>query len=350
MLLYPNLARKARTFRHKDSDLDIFDDNNLRQRYRFSRASIEYITDLIRDQLERPTKRSHSLSPEQQVMLALRFYATGSFVQVISDLQGFDKGTGSRVIVKVTNALAGLKDRFIKWPNDEEREVIHAGFYEMCQFPNVLGCLDGTHVKIQGPSTPQWYRELENAGPRPTYESTFVCRKQYHSINTQGICDHKGKLINVVARWPGATHDSHIFKESQIGQHLSENNQGMREGYLLGDSGYPCKPFLLTPYLRPTTQAEKRYNTAQKKTRNSIERCFGTLKRRFHCLHGEIRMRPERTCKIIIACCVLNNIAIDRREPLLGRPRREPHERHVYQGPHDGLAVRRFVTERFFQQ
>lgn len=157
-----------------------------------------------------------------------------------------------------------------------------------------------------------------------------------------------GKLINVVARWPGATHDSHIFKESEIGQYLSENNNGMREGFLLGDSGYPCRPFLLTPYLRPTTQAERRFNKAQKKTRNSIERCFGVLKRRFHCLHGEIRMRPERVCKIIIACAVLHNIAVDRREPLLGRPRREPPQTYIYQGPHDGRAVRRDITNRFF--
>ncbi|XP_064642046.1 putative nuclease HARBI1 [Lineus longissimus] len=235
-------------------------------------------------------------------MLALRFYASGSFLQIVGDLQGYDKGTVSKIVVAVSNALVGIKDDFIKWPTEQDEcRKIHTGFYE------VIGCVDGTHIKIQSPSTPLWFRENGEGPNKPTYESCFVNRKQYHSINTQGICDHRGKLINVVARWPGATHDSHIFKESEIGQHLSENN--MQEGYLLGDSGYPCKPFLLTPYLTPTTRAEKRYNSAQKKTRNSIERCFGVMKRRFHCLHGEIRMRPDRTCKIIIVCCVLHNIA-----------------------------------------
>ncbi|XP_064631631.1 putative nuclease HARBI1 [Lineus longissimus] len=283
-------------------------------------------------------------------MLALRFYASGSFLQIVGDLQGFDKGTASRIVVKVSDALAALQDTFIKWPTTaEERNRIHTGFYEMAGFPNVIGCVDGTHVKIQGPSTPQWYKELKEDGQqRPTYESAFVGRKQYHSINTRGICDHQGKLINIVSRWPGATHDSHIFKESQIGIYLAENYRGMLEGFLLGDSGYPCKPFLLTPYLRPITRPETRFNNAHKKTRNSVERCFGVLKRRFHCLHAEIRMRPARVCKIITACAVLHNIAIDRREPLLGRPNREPRDRYIYQGNEGGRTVRRNVTNTFF--
>jgi hypothetical protein len=144
----------------------------LRQRYRFDRDSIEYITNLVREHLERPTKRNDSFSPEQHVMLALRFYATGSFVQIIGDLQGFNKGTASRIIVTVSNALAGLKDEFIKWPNDDERKEIHTGFHQMCGFPNVIGCVDGTHIRIQGPTTPPWYRELENVRPKQSKSFT----------------------------------------------------------------------------------------------------------------------------------------------------------------------------------
>ena len=29
-----------------------------------------------------------------------------------------------------------------------------------------------------------------------------------------------GKFINVVAKWPGSTHDSHIFRTSAIGQDI----------------------------------------------------------------------------------------------------------------------------------
>lgn len=107
-----------------------------------------------------------------------------------------------------------------------------------------------------------------------------------------------GKFIDVVARWPGSTHDSHMFRTSQLRTRL-ESHHGLQDGILLGDSGYACKPYLITPYLRPSTQAEERFNVAHKKTRTQIERAFGWLKRRFHVLHGEIRMAPERVCSII---------------------------------------------------
>jgi hypothetical protein len=39
-------------------------------------------------------------------------------------------------------------------------------------------------------------------------------------------------------------------------------------------------------------------------------------KKRFNCLHVEIRMQPERVCKIIMTCAVLHNIAIEMKEPM----------------------------------
>jgi hypothetical protein len=78
-----------------------------------------------------------------------------------------------------------------------------------------------------------------------------------HSINTQLVFDSYGKIRNVVAQWPGSTHDSAILRQSTVWE-LFERGGG--HGILLGDSGYPCKPWLLTPFLRPNTDSETRYN------------------------------------------------------------------------------------------
>ena len=47
---------------------------------------------------------------------------------------------------------------------------------------------------------------------------------------------------------------------------------------------------------------------AHKSTRCLVERGIGHLKRRFHVLHGEIRLSPQKTCKVILACGLIYNI------------------------------------------
>ena len=157
----------------------------------------------------------------------------------------------------------------------------------------------------------------------------------------------------MVARWPGSTHDSHIFKTSAVGRQLEQGGgHGLADGVLLGDSGYACTSFLLTPYSQPHSPSEERFNRAHKTTRCTIERTFGLLKRRFHILHSEIRMAPDRVCTIVVACFVLHNIAINLREPEVDDGHVDDEDCDVqeqYHGPENGNAVRKqSITNTFF--
>ena len=71
-------------------------------------------------------------------------------------------------------------------------------------------------------------------------------------------------FTNIVARWPGSTHDSFVFSSSLIGQRFESQPCTLEDGLLLGDSGYPCKPYLMTPYLNPTSVNEEAFNQATK--------------------------------------------------------------------------------------
>jgi len=88
----------------------------------------------------------------QQVLIALRYFASGSFLQVVGDTMGVDKGTVSRCIQRVSHALAAKTDQLIKWPYDQRKREIKQGFYESGGFPGVIGCVDGTHVRITAPT------------------------------------------------------------------------------------------------------------------------------------------------------------------------------------------------------
>jgi len=158
-----------------------------------------------------------------------------------------------------------------------------------------------------------------------------------------------GLFTNVVARWPGSTHDSHILRTSAIGDILI--GTGLRDGVILGDSGYACSPFLMTPYFNPTTRKQENYNRAHKTTRCLIERSFGVLKRSFYILHSEIRMAPDRVCTIIVACCILHNIAVLFREPDVdGIDNNElPQDmQEHYHGQENGQSTRQHIAKTYF--
>ena len=80
-----------------------------------------------------------------------------------------------------------------------------------------------------------------------------------------------------------------------------------------------------------------------------IEQVFGRWKRRFHLLHSEIRMKPEKVCLLIGACAILQNIAIMFNEPEEDEdidPQEPEVEPHV--GHDTGRQIRAHITNNFF--
>ncbi|XP_068671313.1 uncharacterized protein [Montipora foliosa] len=157
-----------------------------------------------------------------------------------------------------------------------------------------------------------------------------------------------GMFTNVVARWPGRTHDSQVFRTSDISTYLQNNHRSLDDGVLLGDSGYACSPFLMTPYTVTRNAAQEAYNDAHAKTRVVIEQTFGRWKRRFHVLHAEIRMGPEKVCVIVGAYAVLHNIAVRLHEPMEDEEVDELADVDPYHGPQQGLSLRDHICQTFF--
>ncbi|KAJ8935507.1 hypothetical protein NQ314_012761 [Rhamnusium bicolor] len=114
-------------------------------------------------------------------------------------------------------------------------------FLEKQNFLNAIGAIDGTHFAIFSPKVDD-----------PIYPAVaYLNRKGYHSINVQAIFDANIMLLNVNARFPGATHDCGIWETSYIHRHLRKYEEGRHNTWLLGDSGYPLQPWLMTPILMP---------------------------------------------------------------------------------------------------
>lgn len=52
-------------------------------------------------------------------------------------------------------------------------------------------------------------------------------------------------MTDIVVRWPGSTHDSYIFNNSRLKRLFEEGRYG--NAVLVGDSGYACKSYMMTP-------------------------------------------------------------------------------------------------------
>lgn len=89
-----------------------------------------------------------------QLLCALRFYATGCGQLSASDFGGFSKSMAHRIIHRVSAAIASLYKTHIVFPDgDNEMRRTQAGFYRIARFPKVIGAIDCTHVKIKSPGT-----------------------------------------------------------------------------------------------------------------------------------------------------------------------------------------------------
>lgn len=110
------------------------------------------ITILINYPYHNIISRNKALSPMNQLLLTLRFFATGDMYVAIGDFGGVSKSTAGRIIPKVTRALITLKNDHIFLPRTaQEINVAQQQFYEIARFPRVLAAVDGTHIRIQSP-------------------------------------------------------------------------------------------------------------------------------------------------------------------------------------------------------
>ncbi|KAL4706732.1 hypothetical protein ACJJTC_014487 [Scirpophaga incertulas] len=72
------------------------------------------------------------------------------------------------------------------------------------------------------------------------------------------ICDYDLKIINDNSKFGRATHDSHIWSASHLQSYMRGVHESAERVWLLGDSGYPQRPWLMTPILNaePGSQEE----------------------------------------------------------------------------------------------
>ncbi|XP_046975193.1 putative nuclease HARBI1 [Vanessa cardui] len=242
---------------------------------------------------------NNSISPINQLLATLRFYATNNTQLCIGDHIGMSISTSHRIIHQVSSAIASLHKEYIRFPTTrQEIRKEQDCFYRIARFPKVIGAMDCTHIRI--------------ASPGGEHAELYRNRKGYFTINVQTICKATLEITDIVARWPGSSHDSTIFNNSY---RKAKFDSGCYDNaVLVVDGGYATTPYMMTLLENPMSPVEQLYNESQIRTRNPVERSYGVWKRRFPALALGLRTKLQNSLVIIVATAVLHNILRQRGE------------------------------------
>ncbi|KAG0726532.1 putative nuclease HARBI1 [Chionoecetes opilio] len=179
------------------------------------------------------------VSPSLQLLVGLRYLATGNFQLTLADTADMSQASVSRCLKMVVHAIAEVAPRYIRFPTPAEESGVLQAFSTITGMPGYIGCVDGTLIPVRGPGGEE--AEL------------YRGRKGFCAYNVMAVCDASLCVTNLVVNWPGSAHDSRIFRESQLCRTLEG---GQYRGFLLGDSGYVNRTYLLTPFPNPRAPHE----------------------------------------------------------------------------------------------
>lgn len=242
------------------------------------------------------------------IFFCFRYLATGNSFYSIS-FEYLIGATTAREIVKSTcSAIWNLHALYMPEKSEEDWYTISNQFYQRTNFPNIIGAIDGKHVRIIQP---------ENTGSQ-----CFNYKKYFSTVLMAWVdADYKFVYIDVGAN--GAASDSNVFQNSGMGKRLQQNQLSIPDDCnlpydengkkmpfcLVADEAFGLSRHILRPYARKslTTTLKKIYNYRHTRARRMVECTFGILCNKWRILHRPLDVSLDFADIIVKTCCILHN-------------------------------------------
>ncbi|XP_069588139.1 uncharacterized protein [Ranitomeya imitator] len=280
---------------------------------RMTKDSFRYLLRLVEGTISRQdTQLRKSISPEERLLVTLRFLATGETLRSLHFQFRIGVSTLSGIIADTCRALwDNLREEFLPIPTQEIWHANAQKFHKVCDFPNCIGAVDGKHIRITKPS---------RSG------SLFYNYKKYFSTVLMAIAGADCRFLAVDIGAFGRANDSRTFKESDMGQRLYNNNFNFPHPRPLPNTDGPDLPFvvvgdeafqmsgnLLKPYSsRGLDRTKTIFNYRLSRARRTVECAFGILVSKWRILGSAINLKIETVDEVVKACVVLHNFIIDK--------------------------------------
>uniref|UniRef100_A0A6P7FDT2 Nuclease HARBI1 n=1 Tax=Diabrotica virgifera virgifera TaxID=50390 RepID=A0A6P7FDT2_DIAVI len=289
------------------------DETKFFQYFRMTKYKFYYILNKISaDLTKQNTTFREAITPIEKLVVCLRFLSTGDSFRTIAFSYRLGHSTTQEIVGEVCKSIIkNLLSECMPIPAEARWKEIANEFWNLWNFPNCLGALDGKHVEIVAPA---------NSG------SNFFNYKRTFSVVLLGLVDAHYKFIAVDIGSYGKNSDGGIFASSNLGKALEQGilhipEETMFPGtdimspyVIIGDSAFPLKTNLMRPYPEPqaNNDIKKRiFNYRLCRSRRVVENAFGILAQKFRIYMRKLNSKPGNVENIILATCILHNFLRD---------------------------------------
>ncbi|XP_058229067.1 uncharacterized protein LOC131342322 isoform X2 [Hemibagrus wyckioides] len=331
--------------------LQEFSDAEWREHFRMCRRSFVKLCDLMKDVM-RPGEMTVGPAVPLEMRVAIALYKLGGCREYrsIAYRFGVHKTTVMKFVYMFCKGVVNQAIRhFIRVPSLQEARAIAKRFESNFCIPQVIGCVDVTHIPVLAPSD---------------CYMNFINRKDWTSYVLQGVVDDRYCFWSASCKVPGGAHDATVFKQSHLfnmahllPKHTCDIGGTLVNFIVLGGTAYPLLEWLMKAYTpSPTlTPQQKSFNIYLSDARAAMDIAFGRLKARWQVLLNRSDFHYTFSPYVTITCCALHNFC-EREEESFGQAWMEEAavlERAVPQPPtqsytelnNAGEAVRRVLTE-----
>ena len=111
---------------------------------------------------------------------------------------------GKSTVIEAVQDVVGaeLRDDHIKFPETlAELNASIQSFEELSALPNIVGAIDGSHVRIKAPSNSA---------------ADYFSRYQQHDFIIQAVVNGKKVFTDFACGFPGSMHDARVLRGSAI--------------------------------------------------------------------------------------------------------------------------------------
>ncbi|KAL1479372.1 hypothetical protein MTO96_051899, partial [Rhipicephalus appendiculatus] len=189
------------------------------QHFRLVKPTVRYLCEEVAEELGRSAR---TLSVEQQVLCALRYFATGSFSTAENDgTFGVAQAAVSACVLRVAKAIVrvGTRRKWVHFPRTpQDKAIVKRVFRRNGAFPGVIGCVDSTLIAIKEP-------ECDDEAFFMNYDVG------YHALNVMVICDAETRILALDPFRPGSDPDSDIWITNWL-------RRRFRDGLILNPGEY----------------------------------------------------------------------------------------------------------------